>query len=100
MLNRSPRLSCTPLFCSLFPLAASHRGDRSGLFSIFTVAMLSTHLVLIGTNQTTVEHVAARMIKDREQDALDEMYSFWAFRSVSPPAISALAFLVVIGWPL
>ena len=44
--------------------------------------MLSTHLVLIGTNQTTVEHLAARIIKDREQDTLDEMYSFWAFRSV------------------
>ena len=59
--------------------------------------MLSTHLVLIGTNQTTVEHVAARMIKDREQDTLDEMYSFWAFRSVSPRPIPALAFLVVTG---
>ena len=62
------------------------------------MAMLSTHFVLIGTNQTTVEHVAARSIKDREQDALDERYSFWAFRSVLffPPSIPALGVLVLI----
>jgi len=47
----------------------------SGLFSIFTVAMFSTHLVLIGTNQTTVEHLAAHDIKDREDATLDEMFS-------------------------
>lgn len=53
----------------------------SGLFSIFTVAMFSTHLVLIGTNQTTVEHLDAHNTKDRENDMLDEMYSCCAFRA-------------------
>jgi hypothetical protein len=44
--------------------------------------MFSTHLVLIGTNQTTVEHLAAHNTKDRENDMLDEMYSCCAFRFV------------------
>ncbi|KAI0289309.1 DHHC palmitoyltransferase-domain-containing protein [Multifurca ochricompacta] len=50
----------------------------SGLFSVFTSAMLMTHIVLITTNQTTVEHVAARAMKDRENAVLNEMHSFWA----------------------
>jgi len=45
--------------------------------------MVSTHLVLISTNQTTVEHLAAHDVKDREDGALDEMYSCCAFRFVS-----------------
>ncbi|KAI0270885.1 DHHC palmitoyltransferase-domain-containing protein [Russula aff. rugulosa BPL654] len=53
----------------------------SGLFSIFTVAMFSTHLVLISTNQTTVEHLAAHNTKDRENALLDEMYSCCAIRT-------------------
>ncbi|KAI0000765.1 DHHC palmitoyltransferase-domain-containing protein [Russula compacta] len=53
----------------------------SGLFSIFTTAMLSTHIVLISTNQTTVEHIVARATKERESAVLDEMHSFWAFRA-------------------
>jgi hypothetical protein len=44
--------------------------------------MFSTHLVLISTNQTTVEHLSARDLKDREKVTLEEMYSFCAFRSV------------------
>jgi hypothetical protein len=44
--------------------------------------MFSTHLVLIGTNQTTVEHLAAHDMKDRETATLDEMYSCCAFRFV------------------
>jgi hypothetical protein len=44
--------------------------------------MFLTHLVLIGTNQTTVEHLAARNMKDRENATLDEMYSCYAFRFV------------------
>ena len=44
--------------------------------------MFSTHLVLIGTNQTTVEHLAAHDVKDRESAMLDEMYSCFAFRFV------------------
>ena len=44
--------------------------------------MFSTHLVLISTNQTTVEHLAARDTKDRENGMLDDMYSCCAFRFV------------------
>ena len=44
--------------------------------------MVSTHLVLISTNQTTVEHLAAQDMKDREDATLDEMYSCCAFRFV------------------
>ena len=39
--------------------------------------MLMSHLVLISTNQTTVEHVAARAMKDRETETLNMMHSFW-----------------------
>lgn len=44
--------------------------------------MFSTHLVLISTNQTTVEHLAAHNTKDRENALLDEMYSCCAIRFV------------------
>lgn len=44
---------------------------------MFTSAMLMSHLVLISTNQTTVEHVASRAMKDRENETLNEMHSFW-----------------------
>ncbi|KAI9452304.1 zf-DHHC-domain-containing protein [Lactarius psammicola] len=49
----------------------------SGLFAVFTSAMLTSHIVLISTNQTTVEHVASRAMKDRESETLDKMHSFW-----------------------
>jgi hypothetical protein len=64
--------------------------------------MFSTHLVLIGTNQTTVEHLAVHDVKDREDATLDEMYSCCAFRFVPPlsptPHVS-LYELNFIGWP-
>jgi len=53
----------------------------SGLFSMFTLVMLSTHFVLISTNQTTLEHFNARTTKDREKVVLDEMHSTCAFRA-------------------
>ena len=63
--------------------------------------MVSTHIVLIGTNRTTVEHLVSRTIKERENETLDEMHSFCAFRFVlfflSPRPRSSLrapAFLV------
>lgn len=56
---------------------SSDQRHRSGLFAVFTSAMLMTHIVLISTNQTTVEHVAARAMKDRESDTLNAMHSFW-----------------------
>jgi hypothetical protein len=49
---------------------------------MFTVVMSLTHVVLIGTNQTTLEHVAARAMNDQENDVLDEMHSFWACKYV------------------
>ena len=63
--------------------------------------MFSTHLVLISTNQTTVEHLASHTTKDRESDMLDEMYSCCAFRFVLfffllfPMHLYELSF---IGW--
>ncbi|KAI0248920.1 DHHC palmitoyltransferase-domain-containing protein [Lactifluus subvellereus] len=47
----------------------------SGVFSIFTLAMLTTHIALISTNQTTLEHISTRAMKDRETAVLDEMHS-------------------------
>ena len=44
--------------------------------------MFSTHLLLISTNQTTVEHLAGHDMKDRESAMLDEMHSCCAFRFV------------------
>jgi len=44
--------------------------------------MFLTHLVLISTNQTTVEHLDAHDMKDHENATLDEMYSCCAFRFV------------------
>ncbi|KAH8988336.1 zf-DHHC-domain-containing protein [Lactarius akahatsu] len=49
----------------------------SGLFAVFTSAMFMSHIVLISTNQTTVEHVAVRAMKDRENETLNNMHSFW-----------------------
>ncbi|KAH9966372.1 DHHC palmitoyltransferase-domain-containing protein [Lactifluus volemus] len=51
----------------------------AGMFSLFTTAMLSTHIALITTNQTTVEHISTRAMKDREDAVLDDMHSFCAF---------------------
>ena len=67
---------------------------------------MSTHIVLIGTNRTTVEHLVSRTIKERENQTLDEMHSFCAFRFVlfSPrtvPPFVRLHFLCKlrsIGW--
>ncbi|KAI9463940.1 DHHC palmitoyltransferase-domain-containing protein [Russula earlei] len=86
---------CLWTFATLLGLnvrAASRRGFTldpqhivimafSGLFSMFTLTMSSTHIVLISTNQTTVEHLAARTTKDREKEVLDEMHSFWSFKA-------------------
>lgn len=65
--------------------------------------MFSTHLVLISTNQTTVEHLAARDIKDREDATLDEMFSFCALRFVPfffPIPMHVLYGLSFTGWLL
>ena len=66
---------------------ADTQTSRSGLFAVFTWAMLMSHLVLISTNQTTVEHVAARAMKDRESESLNAMHSFWGCVCVPFPSI-------------
>ena len=101
-LDRSPELLCTPrLFLPSFPV--SYKADRSGLFSAFTVAMFSTHLVLIGTNQTKVERLAAHDMKDREDATLDEMFSccpsrFVPFLSPAPPPPLASFVRIELYW--
>ena len=66
----------------------NHATTRSGLFAVFTSAMLMSHIVLISTNQTTVEHVAARAMKDRESETLNAMHSFWGCVCVFPLLLS------------
>jgi hypothetical protein len=68
------------------PSTQESYGDRSaGMFSIFTSAMLTTHISLISLNQTTVEHISVRAMKDREAARLDEMHSFCALSCVHLP---------------
>jgi hypothetical protein len=77
------------------------RRSRSGLFSLFTVVMFSTHFVLISTNQTTLEHFNARTTKDRENEVLNEMHSTWDLRCVSPllflPPVMSYCYTHMIG---
>ncbi|KIM57547.1 hypothetical protein SCLCIDRAFT_1132611 [Scleroderma citrinum Foug A] len=49
----------------------------SGLFGVFAVLMLATQIHLILLNQTTVESMAARTIKDREKAALSDAFGWW-----------------------
>ncbi|KAI0262698.1 DHHC palmitoyltransferase-domain-containing protein [Gloeopeniophorella convolvens] len=86
-------LFCLWTFTTLVGLnarAASHSGKSvdpqhiviivfSGLFALFTVAMFTTHAALISSNQTTVEHIAVRSLKERETETLDVLYpSCWS----------------------
>ncbi|CDW98112.1 hypothetical protein [Sporisorium scitamineum] len=48
---------------SLFPI--------SGIFMIFTGALLCTHVFLMGHNLTTIEHVAVNRMKGRERVLVD-----------------------------
>ena len=60
--------------------------------------MFSTHLLLIGTNQTTVERLAGHDMKGRKSAMLDEMYSFCAFRFVPLFSTTPRGFVLRIGW--
>ncbi|KAA1474113.1 zf-DHHC-domain-containing protein [Dentipellis sp. KUC8613] len=51
----------------------------SGFFTFFTVAMFVTHASLISINQTTVEHLGSRTMKERENDMLADMLPAWKF---------------------
>ncbi|KAI9507355.1 hypothetical protein F5148DRAFT_121614 [Russula earlei] len=83
--NATQYPSCAPcsyLTCVLprGGFVVEHILPWSGLIPMFTLAM-SMHIVLINTNQTTIEHLSARTTKDRdrEREALDEMQPFFSF---------------------
>ena len=78
--NRHDRLVNRSLLHLTYPHLTKIR--RSGLFSLFTVVMVSTHFVLISTNQTTLERLYSRDTKEREKEVLDQMHSTCAFRCV------------------
>lgn len=52
---------------------------RSGLFGLFAVLMLATQIHLILLNQTVVESMLARMMKDREQETLADAFRWWEY---------------------
>ncbi|KAI0043421.1 zf-DHHC-domain-containing protein [Auriscalpium vulgare] len=49
----------------------------SGLFALFTIVMFLTHTSLISMNQTTVENISVRSMKQRESEMLGELYPWW-----------------------
>ncbi|KAI0697788.1 DHHC palmitoyltransferase-domain-containing protein [Cytidiella melzeri] len=49
----------------------------SGLFTMFTVVLLMTHVRLILLNQSTVESMRAHAMKERERDKLGRMYAWY-----------------------
>ncbi|TFY75615.1 hypothetical protein EWM64_g8396, partial [Hericium alpestre] len=49
----------------------------SGVFSIFTVAMVATIASLITVSQTTVEHIGFRSMNEHEKDTLAELHPWW-----------------------
>ncbi|KAM0755954.1 zf-DHHC-domain-containing protein [Meredithblackwellia eburnea MCA 4105] len=55
----------------------------SGLFTLFTGALLVSHTNLIMLNLTTIEKMAMSRIEGRENSALRRVYGFWDFRAKS-----------------
>ncbi|KAI0311950.1 DHHC palmitoyltransferase-domain-containing protein [Amylostereum chailletii] len=53
----------------------------SGLFALFTATMFVTHAGLISMNMTTVEHLAARSMKERESEVLGKLHPWHAFQA-------------------
>ncbi|KAF9646143.1 zf-DHHC-domain-containing protein [Thelephora ganbajun] len=51
----------------------------TGLFGLFTLTMLGTHMRLILLNMTTVEQMRVQDVKERESEMLSEMYPMCAF---------------------
>ncbi|KAI0062983.1 zf-DHHC-domain-containing protein [Artomyces pyxidatus] len=50
----------------------------AGLFALFTVTMCITHAALISMNQSTVENMSQRGMKERENFILAELHPWWA----------------------
>ncbi|KAH9943901.1 zf-DHHC-domain-containing protein [Amylocystis lapponica] len=53
----------------------------SGLFALFTFALLLSHVSLIIQNLTTVDSLNIRRIKEREKHVLARMHSWYQFRA-------------------
>ncbi|KAI0092352.1 DHHC palmitoyltransferase-domain-containing protein [Irpex rosettiformis] len=51
----------------------------SALFTLFTLALLMTHIFLIVFNQSTVEQMRASDMKERENAKLSRMYAWYQF---------------------
>ena len=54
----------------------------SGLFIIFTVSLLVTHIRLIILNQSTVESLSKQYMKERENHNLSRVFSWYQLRYV------------------
>lgn len=65
-------------------VADRHR--RSGLFTIFTLTLLATHVRLIVLNQTTVESLGKTHMKEREKSVLARQFAWHQFRCARPSA--------------
>lgn len=47
----------------------------AGIFALFTVSLFITHTYMISMNQTTVESVSLRAMKEREAGTLAMMFA-------------------------
>ena len=68
------------------------RTHSSGLFLIFTLALLVTHAVMICSNMTTVEQLGVQRMHEREKRVLGRLHPWWHFRCVFYP----LAYLMFL----
>ena len=71
------------------------RTHSSGLFLIFTLALLVTHAVMICSNMTTVEQLGMQRMHEREKRVLGRLHPWWRFRWVFCP-LAILAFQVFL----
>ncbi|RPD63361.1 zf-DHHC-domain-containing protein [Lentinus tigrinus ALCF2SS1-6] len=53
----------------------------SGFFAVFTVALLVTHVIMICSNMTTVEQLAVRRMREREERVLGRLHARWELRA-------------------
>ena len=64
------------------------RTHSSGLFLIFTLALLVTHAVMICSNMTTVEQLGEQRMHESEKRVLGRLHPWWHFRWVCCPLAS------------
>ena len=60
-------LACQATVPVLSKLTLSPAENRSGLFALFTVALLATHTILIAANMPTLEEIGAQRMRAREK---------------------------------